>query len=93
VGKSAFEEAYAVLEVAENEFVLVGWTNSFGQGHYDFYVAKVSVENDSDWLSAYNFVVLALIMTAIVLVVLVVLFFLIRRYINQKISRQNVNAV
>lgn len=92
VGRSGFEEAYAVLEVAENEFVMAGWTNSIGQGHYDFYVVKISVENDGDWLAAYHFIALALTLTAIVLVVLVVLFFLIKRYINQKISRQNANA-
>jgi heme/copper-type cytochrome/quinol oxidase subunit 2 len=72
---------------------MAGWTNSIGQGRYDFYVAKVSVENDNNWLSAYNFIVSALILSAIVMVVLVVLFFLVRRYVNQKISRQNVNAV
>jgi hypothetical protein len=93
VGRTEFEEAYAVLEVAENEFVMAGWTNSIGEGHYDFYVAKVSVENDSNWLSAYNFIVSALILSAIVIVVLVVLFFLVRRHVNQKISRQNVNVV
>jgi len=93
VGRTEFEEAYAVLEVAENEFVMAGWTNSIGQGKYDFYAAKVSVENNSNWLSAYNFIVSALILSAIVIVVLVVLFFLIRRYVNQKISRQNVNEV
>jgi hypothetical protein len=91
VGRSGFEEAYAVLEVAENEFVMAGWTNSIGQGHYDFYVVRISVENDGDWLAAYHFIALALIITAIVLLVLVVLFFIIKRYINQKISRQNVN--
>ena len=72
---------------------MAGWTNSIGEGHYDFYVAKVNVENDGDWLSAYNFIVSALILSAIVIVVLVAVFFLIRRYVNQKISRQNVNEV
>jgi hypothetical protein len=93
VGRTEFEEAYAVLEVAENEFVMAGWTNSIGEGHYDFYVTKISVENDRNWLSAYNFIVSALILTAIVLAVLVGVFFLIRRYVNQKIARQNVNTV
>jgi hypothetical protein len=93
VGRTEFEEAYAVLEIEENEFVMAGWTNSIGQGHYDFYVVKVSVENDNNWLTAYNFIVSALILSAIVMVVLVVLFFLVRRYVNQKISRQNMNVV
>jgi hypothetical protein len=92
VGRSAFEEAYAVFETAENEFVMAGWTKSIGQGHYDFYVVKVGVENTSNWLSAYNFIVLAVITSAIVIVVLVAFFILIRRYVNQKISRQNVNT-
>jgi hypothetical protein len=93
VGRSEFEEAYAALEVAENEFVMAGWTNSIGQGHYDFYVAKISVENAGDWGSAYDFIVSALILSAIAVAVLVVAFLLIRRYVNQKISRQNVNTV
>jgi len=93
VGRTEFEEAYAVLEVTENEFAMAGWTNSIGEGHYDFYVTKISVENDRNWLSAYNFIVSALILSALVIVVLIVLFFLIRRYVNQKIARQNVNTV
>jgi hypothetical protein len=93
VGRAEFEEAYAALEVAENEFVMAGWTNSVGQGYYDFYIVKISVENDGSWLSAYNFLVSALILSAIAIVVLVVVFLLVRRYVNQKISRQNVNAV
>jgi hypothetical protein len=92
LGRTEFEEAYAALEVAENEFVMAGWTNSIGQGHYDFYVAKISAENDDDWLSAHNFIVSTLILSAIAIVVLVIMLFLIRRYVNQKISRQNVNA-
>jgi hypothetical protein len=93
VGRSAFEEAYAVLEVGENEFVMAGWTNSIGQGYYDFYVVKLGVENGGGWLPAYNFMVSALILSAILIVVLIVVFLLIRRYVNQKISRRNENAV
>jgi hypothetical protein len=92
VGRSTFEEAYAVLEVAENEFVMVGWTNSIGQGHYDFYVTKISVENSGVGLSAYLFIAVALIAGAIVIVVLVVVFFFIRRRVNQKILRLNVDT-
>jgi hypothetical protein len=92
VGKSAFEEAYAVLETAENEFVMAGWTNSIGQGQHDFYVTKITVDKSSNGLSAYQFITSASILTAIVLVVLIVLFLLIRHRVNQKISRQNANA-
>ena len=91
VGRSAFEEAYAVLETAESEFVMAGWTNSIGQGRYDFYVTKITVDNNNG-LSAYQFITSASILTAIVFVVLIVLFLLIRHRVNQKISRQNANA-
>jgi len=92
VGRSAFEEAYAALETSENDFVMAGWTNSIGQGRYDFYVTKITVENSSDGLSAYQFITSASILTAAVLAALIVLFLLIRHRVNQKISRQNANA-
>lgn len=92
VGRSEFEEAYAVLETSEKEFIMAGWTNSIGEGHYDFYVVKVDIENTGNWLSAYDFIVLAVIISAIVIVVLVAFFILIRRYVNQKISRRDVNS-
>jgi hypothetical protein len=89
VGRSAFEEAYAVLEVAENEFVMAGWTNSIGLGSYDYYVVKISITNGDGWLSVYQLIALALVGAVIVLVVL---FFLTRRRINRKMSEQTVNA-
>ena len=92
VGRSEYEEAYAVLETAENEFVMAGWTNSIGEGQYDFYVAKITVENTSRAPSVYQFVTSALILVAVVLAVLIILFFLVKRYVNQKISRLNENT-
>lgn len=46
VGRSNYEEAYAVVQNAEdlfpgNKFVMAGWTNSIGQGKYDFYIVKI----------------------------------------------------
>jgi hypothetical protein len=42
VGRSGFEEAYAAVSVDNGGFVLVGWTNSVGNGgRYDFYVVKI----------------------------------------------------
>jgi hypothetical protein len=89
VGRSNFEEAYAVLEVEENEFVMAGWTNSIGQGSYDFYVVKISVDNSIDWLSSYLWVVFMVIAVGIVLAVL---FFLIRKRFNQKKQEPKVNV-
>jgi hypothetical protein len=92
VGRSGYEEAYAVLETAENEFVMAGWTNSIGEGHYDFYVAKIAVENSSEAPSVYQFVTSALILAAVVLTVLILLFYIVKRYVNQKISQLNANT-
>jgi hypothetical protein len=41
-GGTAYEEAYAVLETAEDEFVMAGWKNYAEGGPYDFYVVKIS---------------------------------------------------
>jgi hypothetical protein len=76
VGRSEFEEAYAILETAENEFVMVGWTNSIGAGYYDYYIVKISVENEGNWLPLY---VLLTLVIVIVGILFAVLFFLIKR--------------
>jgi hypothetical protein len=49
VGRSNYEEAYVVLQAAgnehaENEFFMAGWTNSIGEGRYDFYAVTLAVE-------------------------------------------------
>jgi hypothetical protein len=49
VGRSNYEEAYVVLLAAgnvhaENEFFMAGWTNSVGEGRYDFYAVTLAVE-------------------------------------------------
>jgi hypothetical protein len=43
VGRSNYEEAYAVVQDTENfeRFVMVGWTNSLGEGRYNFYVVNI----------------------------------------------------
>jgi hypothetical protein len=43
-GREQYEEAYYVDEVTESEFAMVGWTNSIGNGHYDFYAARIKVD-------------------------------------------------
>ena len=41
------------METAENEFVMVGWTNSIGTGLYDYYIIKISVKNEGSGLLPY----------------------------------------
>ena len=47
VGRSSYEEAYAVVQNAKDisgdKYVMAGWTNSIGQGKYDFYIVKLEV--------------------------------------------------
>jgi hypothetical protein len=62
-GREGFEEAYAAVEVGDNEFVISGWTNSIGAGSYDFYVIRarvVTTANGVD-LGIFRYVVLALL--------------------------------
>lgn len=66
-GRENFEEAYYVYEVAESEFVLVGWTNSIGNGLYDVYAVKIKVEPQSnDFLAnAFPYVLAGLVAIAV----------------------------
>ncbi len=41
VGRSNYEEAYAVVQDTADRFVMAGWTSSLGEGRYDFYVVKI----------------------------------------------------
>lgn len=42
VGRNGFEEAYAAVSADNGCYVLVGWTNSVGNGgRYDFYLVKI----------------------------------------------------
>jgi hypothetical protein len=42
-GRAGFEEAYSIVEVAKDQFVVAGWTNSIGNGKYDYYVVEMNV--------------------------------------------------
>jgi len=44
IGRSGYEEAYGVMEAEKDEFFLAGWTNSVGEGRYDFYGVKIAVK-------------------------------------------------
>jgi hypothetical protein len=56
VGRGNYEESYAAVEVSEDNFVMAGWTNSIGQGAYDFYVLKVKVVNNIEWWQTNVFI-------------------------------------
>ncbi len=56
IGRSMYEESYAAVQVSEDNFVMAGWTNSIGQGAYDFYVLKVKVVNNIEWWQTNTFI-------------------------------------
>jgi hypothetical protein len=64
-GREDFEEAYAAVEVGENEFVISGWTNSIGTGSYDFYVIRMKIMGSANGfdLGIVGYIVLALMGT------------------------------
>jgi hypothetical protein len=70
VGRSDYEEAYAVIQTGENQFVMAGWTKSIGNGYYDFYVTKIEVAS-SNWLQSNWVMVVAIIVTVLILGVIV----------------------
>lgn len=48
-GREAFEEAYSVVEMGDNEFVAGGWTNSIGSGSYDYYAVRMKLAASSEF--------------------------------------------
>lgn len=73
IGRSNYEESYTTIQVSEDNFVMVGWTNSIGQGHYDFYAIKVKLENSTQWWQANTFIVAIFVIIALLLVGLLLL--------------------
>jgi hypothetical protein len=64
-GRQGFQEAYSIIEVAKDQFVVAGMTNPIGNGKYDYYVVEinVSVSNNSPVetvLLSYGLAVLAI---------------------------------
>jgi len=51
-GNSGYQEAYQVLDAGKNQYIMVGWTDPLnepsliGKAHYDFYVVKISPQNN-----------------------------------------------
>jgi hypothetical protein len=79
-GNEAFQEAYSVIEVGQNQFVMAGWADPaglpalIGKATYDFYVAKVSVAQNSNGLSNFQFIAYTVAVFGILLAGLLLLF-------------------
>lgn len=53
-GGSGSEEGLCVIEDQEDNYVVCGWTNSFGAGGSDVYVLKVDSMGDTVWTRTYG---------------------------------------
>ena len=91
-GKSSYEEAYGLIEVSENEFVMAGWQNYAEGGPYDYYVVEISPGSASGWGS--NFPVgLWFVAVAVVLAVFVLAFWLLRKRKHQNFNSKKTTRV
>lgn len=79
-GRESYEEAYAIVEVGDNEFVVGGWTNSIGAGSYDYYVIRMKLaSSDSEFAPrALGYYVLAFLGSSAI-VLLCCLYFQVKR--------------
>ena len=48
------DEAYAVIELKSDEFLIAGKTNSMGNGHFDGYLLKINGNGDLIWQRTYG---------------------------------------
>jgi hypothetical protein len=53
-GGSEWDEANAVIEIANGGFVIAGFTNSFGEGSSDIFLIKTNSNGDSVWTKTYG---------------------------------------
>jgi hypothetical protein len=45
IGRLGYEEAYVSIPISKSALLLAGWTNSIGNGRYDFYVVQLKIKN------------------------------------------------
>ncbi len=51
LGRAGYEEAYGIVGLEDEAFVVGGWTDFTGQGRYDYYVARLNVglNSSGEW--------------------------------------------
>jgi hypothetical protein len=78
-GNAGFQEAYTVIDAGNNQYVMAGWTDPFGQpalvgkAQYDYYIVKLSPSQSNIGLSilritTYTIVIFAILIAALLLV-------------------------
>lgn len=53
-GGSEYELGASIAKTANNEFIIAGYTRSFGAGGEDFYVIKIDSQGDTIWTKTFG---------------------------------------
>jgi hypothetical protein len=53
-GGNGFEHCYAAAPSGDGGYVLAGWTDSFGRGEQDMYLAKLNAKGEKEWESVFG---------------------------------------
>ncbi len=53
-GASGYDYAESIQQTVDGGYVVVGWTNSFGAGNYDFLVLKLDANGNISWQKTYG---------------------------------------
>jgi hypothetical protein len=53
-GRTGYEEATVITPTSDGNFIVVGFTNSFGTGDWDVYLLKIKPTGDTLWTKTYG---------------------------------------
>ncbi|MCK4652930.1 MAG: T9SS type A sorting domain-containing protein [Candidatus Cloacimonetes bacterium] len=54
IGGSGGDEAYSIQEISEDEYIIAGYTSSFGSGNSDVYLIKIYSSGDTLWTRTFG---------------------------------------
>ena len=53
-GGNSFEAAYSAIQTPDSGYLMLGWTQSFGNGDRDFYLVKTDSYGNQQWQKTYG---------------------------------------
>lgn len=53
-GGNNFEAAYSVIQTLDSGYLVLGWTQSYGNGQEDFYLVKTNKTGNQEWQKTYG---------------------------------------